>query len=139
MTEALRDAKDQARLQCSETASIFAFRIYAILDATDLDYPDEDIRAIVERYHERTPFEPFDLNPIEVGKGEANLSHRQIVAGLEKIKLTRELTPEEVRKLNRNKKQIMDRGESERERALKATVLGSVLRQLVEDKLVFLH
>lgn len=126
-------------MQCSESASLFAFRIYAILDATDLDYPDEDIRAIVERYHERTPFEPFDLQPIEVRKGEANLSHQQIVAGLEKIKLTRELTPEEVRKLNRSKKQIMDRGESERERSLKATVLGSVLRQLAEDKLVFLH
>lgn len=139
VTLTLRHAKDKVRLQCRESTIRFSYRIYAILDAADLDYPDEEIRAIVQRYHKYSPFEPFDLHPVELGKSEANLSHQQIVAHLEGIKKTRRLTAEEVRQLNRSKKQVFERAQSAREAAVKATVIGPVLQELIEDRLFFLH
>lgn len=74
LTEELRLAKDQIKLQCCENTSLFAFRLYTIYDATDMDYPDEEVWQIIHQYMAMKPLEPLDLHPLVTQKKEIKLS-----------------------------------------------------------------
>lgn len=62
LTKETRQIVDKIRLQCIECTNAFAYRIYAVLDAADIDYPDGEIEKILKHYQRFWPYEPLDLD-----------------------------------------------------------------------------
>ena len=45
-----------------ESTNSIAFRIHAVIDAADIDYPDREIEMILKRYQKFWPYEPLDYD-----------------------------------------------------------------------------
>jgi len=42
-TSEIREVQDKIRFQCLESTNSIAYRIHAVIDAADIDYPDREI------------------------------------------------------------------------------------------------
>ena len=45
-----------------ESTNSIAYRVFAVIDAADIDYPDCEIESILKRYQKFWPYEALDYD-----------------------------------------------------------------------------
>lgn len=105
LTVELRQIYDKMRLQCNETTNMLAYRIFLVVDAADIDYPEAELETILKRYQRFWPYEPIDFEVQEDPNADVpKQSSYMILKNLEKLENTGKISEEQKKKLIRQKR-----------------------------------
>ena len=141
VTKETREVVDKIRLQCQECTNAFAYWIFAVLDAADIDYPNGEIEKILTRYQRFWPYEALDLDTQkDYGYNtQVVVSSASILKKLNQDEEDKKKAEEKKKQARKDKRKKVDKGLTDFQKQMMNSSLWIAFQHKMEIKLLFLH